>query len=380
MIIELRGLQFVNKGAELMLQAILQELKNSGIEYQLAMKHNSNCPAHKVENIGAIKKVMLQKNRLNLNFLTYYIPSVLRNYLIQKKGIVLEADVDVVLDGSGFAYGDQWGSMHIRQVCSELLRFASHDKKFIFLPQALGPFTRQADIKALKKALPKASLICAREANSYNNISELNSNKSNLRQFPDFTNLVSGDLPDYFRNGEDKFVIIPNNKMLSGQNSNTEWNRTYIQKLVELGKLAKEAGLSVVVLNHEGVKDKELCLKIEDELGFSVEQIEEADPLKVKGIIGASKALVCSRFHGCVSALCQGVPCIGTSWSFKYEQLFREYGQEQFLLDSDMSSEELSKLFMMAIQRAPGVISPEANGYKTKSKEMWREVLGLIRS
>ncbi|WP_269519976.1 polysaccharide pyruvyl transferase family protein [Alteromonas sp. BMJM2] len=380
MIIELRGLQFVNKGAELMLQAILQELKNSGIEYQLAMKHNSNCPVHKVENIGAIKKVMLQKNRLNLNFLTYYIPSVLRNYLIQKKGIVLEADVDVVLDGSGFAYGDQWGSMHIRQVCSEILRFASHDKKFIFLPQALGPFTRQADIKALKKALPKASLICAREANSYNNISELNSNKSNLRQFPDFTNLVPGDLPDYFRNGEGKFVIIPNNKMLSGQNNNTEWGRTYIQKLVELGKLAKQAGLSVVILNHEGIKDKQICLKIEDELGFSVEQIEEADPLKVKGIIGASKALVCSRFHGCVSALCQGVPCIGTSWSFKYEQLFREYGQEKFLLDSGMSSEELSKLFMMAIQKAPGVISPEASGYKAKSKEMWREVLGLIRS
>jgi len=379
MIIELRGLQFVNKGAELMLQAILQELKNSGIDYQLAMKHNSNCPAHKVEKIGAKKKVMLQKNRLNLNFLTYYIPSVLRNYLIEKKGIVLEADVDVVLDGSGFAYGDQWGSMHIRQACSEILRFASHNKKFIFLPQALGPFTRPADIKALKNALPKASLICAREANSYKNVASLNSNQSNLKQFPDFTNLVSGTLPDYFENGENKFIIIPNNKMLSVQNNNTEWNRTYIQKLVELGRLAKDAGLSVVVLNHEGIKDREICLKIEDELGFSVEQIEEADPLKVKGIIGASKALVCSRFHGCVSALCQGVPCIGTSWSFKYEQLFQEYGQGEFLLDSGMNSEQLADLFAKTIQRSKGVISVEAEQYKAQSHEMWSKVLKLIQ-
>jgi polysaccharide pyruvyl transferase WcaK-like protein len=378
MIIELRGLQFVNKGAELMLQAILQELSDSGLHYNLAMTHHRNSPAEKVKSLNILRKVALQKNRLNLNFITYAIPKFLRNYITSKFGIILESDVDVVLDGSGFAYGDQWGSMHILQVCSEIQRLHKHNKKYVFLPQALGPFTRPQDIIALKKALPKATLICAREQTSFENIDGLNSNKDNLIQYPDFTNIVKGIKPAYFLNGHNKFVIIPNNKMLSTKNANSEWSGVYVNKLVLLGKLAKKMSLDIVVLNHEGKKDKALCIEIEQKLGFEVEQIEESDPLKVKGIIGSCRALVCSRFHGCVSALSQGVPIIGTSWSFKYERLFSEYGQESFLLESKMNEEQVKQLFTNTLERNQGDLSKEVQKFKEYSRNMWNGVFKLI--
>ena len=66
MLIELRGLQFVNKGAELMLRAILQKLPECGVEYKLAMRHSEKSPKDKVDGIGALRKVTLQKNILNL--------------------------------------------------------------------------------------------------------------------------------------------------------------------------------------------------------------------------------------------------------------------------------------------------------------------------
>jgi colanic acid/amylovoran biosynthesis protein len=268
--------------------------------------------------------------------------------------------------------------MHILQVCSEIQRLYKHNKKYIFLPQALGPFTRPQDISALKEALPNATLICAREQTSFENIDGLNSNKDNLIQYPDFTNIVKGIKPDYFVNGHNKFVIIPNNKMLSTKNVNSEWSDVYVNKLVLLGKLAKKMSLDIVVLNHEGKKDKALCIEIEQKLGFEVEQIEESDPLKIKGIIGSCRALVCSRFHGCVSALSQGIPIIGTSWSFKYERLFSEYGQESFLLESKMNEEQVKQLFTNTLKRNQGELSKEAQRFKEYSRNMWNDVFKLI--
>jgi colanic acid/amylovoran biosynthesis protein len=342
------------------------------------MTHQRNSPAEKVKSLNILRKVTLQKNRLNLNFITYAIPKFLRTFITSKFGVILESDVDVVLDGSGFAYGDQWSSMHILQVCSEIQRLYKHNKKYIFLPQALGPFTRPQDISALKEALPNATLICAREQTSFENIDGLNSNKDNLIQYPDFTNIVKGIKPDYFVDGHNKFVIIPNNKMLSTKNVNSEWSDVYVNKLVLLGKLAKKMSLDIVVLNHEGKKDKALCIEIEQKLGFEVEQIEESDPLKVKGIIGSCRALVCSRFHGCVSALSQGIPIIGTSWSFKYERLFSEYGQESFLLESKMNEEQVKQLFTNTLKRNQGELSKEAQRFKEYSRNMWNDVFKLI--
>ena len=90
MIIELRGLQFVNKGAELMLRAILQKLPECGVEYKLAMRHSEKSPKDKVDGIGALRKVTLQKNILNLNFATYIMPKFIRNFIMKKFGVVFE--------------------------------------------------------------------------------------------------------------------------------------------------------------------------------------------------------------------------------------------------------------------------------------------------
>ncbi len=81
-------------------------------------------------------------------------------------------------------------------------------------------------------------------------------------------------------------------------------------------------------LVHESRNDRAIAERVSARLG-GVPIVEESDPLAIKGILGACKASVGSRFHGLVSALSQGVPALAVGWSHKYRMLFRDYGFEQ---------------------------------------------------
>ena len=58
------------------------------------------------------------------------------------------------------------------------------------------------------------------------------------------------------------------------------------------------------------------------------------DPIEIKRVLGECRLVVASRFHAIVSALTQNVPVIATSWSHKYEELLREYGCSDAILNA----------------------------------------------
>ncbi len=382
MFIEIKGVQFVNKGAELMLASVVERVKEYWPEAELVLEGNPFSPYKNRAQLGAYQKLSLRKNILDLNFLAYYLPKGLRNYL-KKWGIVTEADIDVVLDAAGFAYGDQWGALKITHLGGELKRYKKHGCKYIFLPQALGPFTRSNDIKVLKESLPKAALICAREQDSYNNIRSIIGDADNLVQMPDFTNAVKGIVPDYWENGDNKVCFIPNSNMIGVKNKNESWKKNYINIMKLMMEQTVELGLTPVLLNHEGEGDKDICQTLNNFFERKLELIEESDPLKVKGIIGASKAIVCSRFHGCVSALSQGTANLGTSWSHKYEQLFSEYGVSDLLINPNSNDDELKQLFDKMLndnEEYLAQINTNAAKYKAITEDMWNRVVSVVNN
>lgn len=379
MMIEIKGVQFVNKGAELMLQAVLQQIAVHWPESELVLAPNPNSHYIHRAKLGAYQKWSIRKNILDLNGLSYYLPKAFRRWLKLNWGIVTEADIDVVLDASGFSYGDQWGTLSTQAMCAVVKRQAKHGKKYIFLPQALGPFSRDKDIRFLKNALPQASLICAREETSLSYVRNLIGGSPNLMQFPDFTNLVTGVVPDGFIDGEQKVLIIPNSNMISGRNQHEAWQQNYLRVLIDAVQIIRDMGLQPVLLNHEGKGDEDICSEVQHQTGGDLVIINEDDPIKVKGIIGASKAVICSRFHGCVSALSQGVPCIGTSWSHKYERLYEEYEQSDSLIKPDISYDTLRETLNQAIVTADDNNKIQAREtFKLLSKKMWSKVVSCI--
>lgn len=377
MLIEIRGVQFVNKGAELMLYAVLEQLQLHFPGVRIVLEPGVNSPYLERAKLGTLQKFSLKKGKWDINGFAYRIPSRLRRWMQNQWGIVTEADIDVVLDASGFAYGDQWSSIKIQHLAKELVRSAKQGKRFIFLPQAFGPFTRENDRQALKRALPYASLICAREATSYEYLADLIGSRSGLYQFPDFTNLVSPVVPDGWQDRTNTLLIIPNYNMLSERNQNKAWAEHYVELMVDVICQGRELGLNPVILNHEGLADQAVCEEIANKAGGNVPIEQEAHPLKVKGIIASSKLVVCSRFHGCVSALCQGVPCLGTSWSHKYERLYEEYQLASCLLAPSTRGEELKAKMRMAMDSVE-LSASARDELKSQSKAMWQKVVSVI--
>lgn len=106
MLIEIKGVQFVNKGAELMLHAIIEKIKVLWPDAQYCLVPDSNSPYLSRAKVGAFQKLNFRKNVVNLNGIFYLLPKLIRNYFKNKWGIVTEADVDMILDASGFKYGD----------------------------------------------------------------------------------------------------------------------------------------------------------------------------------------------------------------------------------------------------------------------------------
>jgi len=382
MLIEIRGVQFVNKGAELMLHACLEQIKVHWPEAQIALAPNKNSPYRARALLGALQKLPLRFRGYDFNGLSYWLPKGFRQFLRHWLGVVFEADIDWVLDASGFAYGDQWGGRNVTVLSAEILRLQRHQKGYVLLPQALGPFSKRADQQKLKRAIPAAWLVCPRDDASFEHLHSIVGNSTNVQQFADFTNLLAPMMPATITPvapAKSICLIIPNSAMLSQKNRNPQWQANYMRVLELAVATALDQQMTPVLLNHEGVADAAICQQLADKFQPVLNIIEESDPRKVKGWIAQSGLVVCSRFHGCVSALSSGVPCLGTSWSHKYEALFGEYRQSECLLAPDVDAAELQRLFHVARAKSLSAEAVTARGhFQQQSLQMWDQVVKVV--
>ncbi|UCX03984.1 polysaccharide pyruvyl transferase family protein [Shewanella glacialimarina] len=382
MIIEIKGTQFINKGAELMLYAALEQIKLKWPEAEIALRPSSHSPYLKRAKVGAWQKLCLHKHVIDINWLSYYFPQPLRSFL-KGWGIVTEADIDCVLDASGFAYGDQWPIRQLTHTSKEITRFHHNKKPFILLPQALGPFELPILADSIKQHWQHAGLIFARDKVSYRHIEACvgeSQKLSNLHLMPDFTNLVKGQAVG-LENANRTVLFIPNNKMLSTKNNRRDWVEHYVDMMATYCVDVDKLGYIPVLLNHDGDKDQGLCLAIAKQANLPIRIVKIDDPLQVKGLIGEVAAVISSRFHGCVSALSQGVPCIGTSWSHKYEELFADYHQQAYLISQPNSDHKPQIDTLLTADYANACrTNPAIAELKSQSQQMWNLVFEKVES
>ena len=388
--IEIKGVQFSNKGAELMLIAILEQLDKTLVDYQITLSPGRLLPYQKRAKLGAWQKLSFRRGPIDLTGFFAKLPNKVLN-VFKRYGIITEKDIDVILDASGFAYGEQWGVKSLAHTAKEISRFKKQGKIYIFLPQAFGPFEQPKLKQLASQVFSQANLVFPRDNNSYQAVvgchKKINKG-SHIIQSPDFTCLVEPkpfvELTNSFEKQSEhkkQVCFIPNNKMVSSfhHNKASGDQAQYIDFFVQAGRFYHQQGWQVVLLNHEGGEDQQLCQKIaqqlsEDQLIIIKEGLSATD---IKAYIGSVDAVVSSRFHGCVSALTQGIPCLATSWSHKYQMLFQEYGMGENVINFKVAEQELIELLINfnhnLVEQKKQCIE-HAEIVKQQSRHMWQQV------
>jgi polysaccharide pyruvyl transferase WcaK-like protein len=376
--IEIKGAGFINKGAELMVHAINEQIRKKYPEARFVFPVNNSCPYEKRVAFGAYQKILFKRYGVDAG---YFIQALLPKLLKRHLGIVDNDEIDVVLDASGFAYIDQWGSADTVTTAKSYKGLKrKKNVKIILLPQAFGPFTSEEIKKAFQQIVENSDLIFPRDDISYQYVTNLVGEQDNIVQFPDFTNLLEGVVDKQLCLG-DKICIIPNFRMID--KISTDRGCGYIPFIASFVNELLSAGEQPFCLIHEGEKDLWLAKEINKCCNEPIDIIQEADPLVIKGLIGECKAVIGSRFHGLVSSLSQGVPTLAVGWSHKYDMLFKDYGFSEGCLRLDMSQDEKKKIVDSFIDRGKlkalrGTLSTASRVQKQFTEEMWESVFACI--
>jgi hypothetical protein len=369
MLFKLVGTGTHNQGAELMAAAVSEWIYGRGEGRTILVDHFFGPP----------------QDRRKYGFAVPYTPGPVlgRRWLIdrllhrvirEQLGLYLESDVKVFLDASGFQYSDQWGPEPVRELQKRFDRIAGTGKKYIFLPQAFGPFKNREVREKLKDLLPHASLIYARDLTSYKHLESLLGLQENLRMAPDFTSLVAPSWCSPVRLPRNTVLVVPNIRMIDKSGDSVVANQ-YVPMLAQACITIRKLGLNVYLLAHS-CGDLDLAKDIAGQITPCVDIIHEGDPRVVKGVISQASALIGSRFHALQSALSQGIPCLIWGWSHKYRELCNDYECNEFLIEGDLTVNHIIS-FASKVNSRPELrehLLSKSESLRMRVYAMWDEI------
>jgi colanic acid/amylovoran biosynthesis protein len=378
----LQGAGTNNKGAELMLYAVLQEIERSFPSAVIYLGRSS---------VPQGRKYLQSKTDIRLFTPPLYwsIINKLRINVLLKKlhlsGFLVpnppSHHIDYLFDLSGLLFSDQMNLTEnkINRLSEALRKYSQKGTKIVYLPQAFGPTEKKNTKNAIKNLSKYATLVFARENKSYEYLMDSNLIDMNkVKKCTDFTSLVKGVFPNEYSHLKGTVCIIPNRHMIDrGGITFGE----YVEMLRNYISAISNGGRKAFFLNHEGKNEETFINKIISQLDFEIEMVSGLNALETKGIISESYMVISSRFHGVASALNSCVPCLATSWNHKYSYLFKDYNMQDCVL-SQMSAELSRKKieeFMdsennMIIREQLELINPTIQQY---AKDMWSTIWKL---
>ena len=379
--VEIKGVQFRNKGAYLMLLASLEGLKGIARPVELVLSPGPNLPYPERARLGAWQKLSFRRGGLDLTPMIGKLPGAVQR-LFNRYGMVSEKQIDLVLEASGFAYGDQWPLRFLQNTAKEVVRFAKAGKPFVFMPQAFGPFKTEDSKAAMRDIINHARLIFVRDPVSLQHLQSCVPNlPDSVVLTPDFTVGLTARPNDEIPviNGP-YAALIPNNKVVSKFNhaGAEQLRNDYITAFAAAANTLAGAGMQCVLVNHEGKEDAELCAEIAAKAPCQIVQIE--DPLAVKAFIGKAELAISSRFHGAVNALSQGVPCIATSWSHKYHAMMTDFGMGDYCV-AELSEQNLLDALEQLLDNKTALaaeVKQKAAALKQQNAAMWQRLYQSI--
>lgn len=370
--IQIDGVGTHNKGAELMLRAILQHFSNLNAAISVG---KGNIKQHEYTALNLEKNAQPPvKDQLLYLLFGYASPAV-------KK-----CRVNLLLDSSGFKYGDFWDNSrswaaNIKE--SVYLRFYKKlGAQIIFLPQAFGPFSTPKSRYRIRNIVKNAHLVFYRDMSSKEFLEAAikpGPLRDKLQYAPDFTGSFGKDKVQA-RNEQfnRKVGIIPNSKMVESDTFKS--TDEYVNFLVKLVAHYQSQGLTVSIINHTGTEDQPvidtLYKRLESTANVSIVSNDHA--LELKKDVGECSFVVASRFHGVINALSQGIPTICLGWSHKYQRIMEDYDAFDYYVPLDTLPKMLDNIKELSsdqrLQQVKAKIDVRKSFWFSKIENMWQTV------
>lgn len=335
MVIQIDGGSSNNKGAQLMLYAVLKEIEQTHPDAHVLI-NNENTDLNAVSSFTNLDIKKVQSNTWRNIIRRFRVVTILNkiceplSYRFTLK--VPHRGVDVIFNIGGFQFGDQWhhNSKSNKSWKRYLKKMQQYGTRVVFLPQAFGPFEKEGSKQIVSIIDRYSSVLVARDNISHDLLSKQGLTHAKLLMYPDFTSSVDGVESKYSKLSQGKVCIIPNKKMvLQGDILEEE----YVNNIAEVVNFVESKGKKVFLLNHEGKGDQILCEQIIKKCHTPIDIYSSSNALVTKGIIATSYLVISSRFHGVANALNSCVPCLASSWSHKYQKLLEDYGMHNNIVD-----------------------------------------------
>jgi colanic acid/amylovoran biosynthesis protein len=308
---------------------------------------------------------------------------------IAAEGIARCGHLDGIVDFSGFNYSDEWGPERARRGLAWAEYCSTHNKAYICLPQAWGPFEDPDVIEAVKALCLRSSLLYARDRVSQSFLSGLmGADAHRIRIAPDIAFLFTGESPQAGLEAlksigadvkDSRLVGIAPNMRVYERCQGIGAENEYIQLMIRIAEHCIRAwDASIILVPHQFCVDKVgrkddrfLCGLIR----LGVSYIDRCFTIRdyisaalAKAIESHLDLMIGSRFHSCVLALSSGVPAVALGWAHKYPELMELVGlSDSALVHTQFAERRVLDLLDMAWEN------------RARSKTVIQEHLAEIR-
>lgn len=288
---------------------------------------------------------------------------------------------DVILDCSGYQYGDPWVAManvlSLRMLMYQFFR--GRGSKIVMLPQSLGPFRERQIASVAAGTLQLADLVFTRGAVSRQYALDLGCPPSRVRIAPDYSNLVSPQMPDNPDEWSSRVCVVPSIRMVD--KTLPEVGTVYMAAMRKCINSIWNQGFEPCILVHQR-EDRSLAEALRKSISRRP-RVVDPPPLQAKGILASCRAVVGSRYHALVGALSQGTPALGTGWTHKYRALFQDYSCEECLVERFDSETELEERLHLITKGASrdclvDTLQAGARAHRTRSLAMFTELERML--
>lgn len=277
-----------------------------------------------------------------------------------------EGAFDGLVDISGFAYGDPWGTQGFQRILPVVQEVRRQNKPMFFLPQSWGSFEKPEVKEAIGHLLVHANTrYYSRDEKSSRYLEEvLKKSCGSIASSPDIVFSFKGGTPEQGENilrtmgcsmKRRLIGMAPNYRVYERTEGRGAGNK-YIQSIVKLIEhCLKRHDVDIVLQANEIYEynnepdDRYLCSIISALVNTPDRCFMTRDSLtaeETKALIGKFDYMIGSRFHSLVFAFSQGIPGMSISWSHKYRELFSLFSMEDYVQEyEDMKEKSLIALF-----------------------------------